>query len=167
VADMNAGRYLEEDLLDAEPSDFCVGVGGYPEKHFEAPNLDTDIRHLKEKVDAGADYIVTQMFFDNRHYFEFVGRCRDAGIDVPILAGLKILTHKRHLRSIPKNFQIEIPVELADAVEEAKPEHVSEVGVEWAERQVRDLFDHGAPAAHLYIMQSSETACRLMKRLDL
>jgi methylenetetrahydrofolate reductase (NADPH) len=167
VADMNAGHYLEEDLLDAEPSDFCVGVGGYPEKHFEAPNLKTDIRYLKEKVDAGAAYVVTQMFFDNRHYFSFVEECREAGIEVPILAGVKIITKKSQLTSVPKNFKVEIPVELADEVMAAKPEHVLEVGVAWAAKQVEELFDRGAPATHLYIMQSSTAARRLMEKLGL
>src|SRR5690625_6874483 len=102
---MNEGKYLEK-LMQAEPSNFCVGVAGYPEKHFEAPNLDWDIQHLKKKVDAGADYIVTQMFFNNQEYFDFVSKCRDYGIEVPIVPGLKILTRPEHLRFLPKYFHL-------------------------------------------------------------
>ena len=164
---MNEGHYLEDDLLDATPSDFCIGVSGYPEKHFEAPNLAADIRRTKEKVDAGADYIVTQMFFDNVYYRRFVAECRKAGIEVPIIPGLKILTLKSQLTSIPRNFKVEIPPALADEVAAAKPEHVMDIGVEWAKSQVEDLFTHDIPAAHFYIMQSSTAACRLMDQLKL
>lgn len=164
---MNEGDYLEDDLLDAEPSDFCIGISGYPEKHFEAPNLAADIRRTKDKVDAGADYIVTQMFFDNAYYHRFVAECRKAGINVPIIPGLKILTLKSQLASIPRNFKVEIPVALADEVAAAKREHVMDVGVEWARLQVLDLIAHDVPAAHFYIMQSSTAACRLMDQLKL
>jgi methylenetetrahydrofolate reductase (NADPH) len=167
IAAMNRGRYLEEDLLDAEPSGFCVGVGGYPEKHFEAPNLQLDIRYVKEKVDAGADYIVTQMFFDNRHYYGFVEHCRAAGIQVPIIPGLKILSSRAQLASIPRNFYVEIPAELADAVLDAAPEHVVAVGAEWALRQVEDLLAHGVPSVHFYIMQSAKAVSRVLNRLEL
>jgi len=111
IADMNKGKYVEDSLLDAKPTNFCVGVGGYPEKHFESPNLKADIKYLKEKVDAGADYIVTQMFFNNQVYFDFVKACRSEGIDVPIIPGLKILTAKSNLKSIPRKFYISIPEE--------------------------------------------------------
>lgn len=167
VAAMNEGRYLEEDLLDAEPTDFCIGVGGYPEKHFEAPNMETDIRHLKEKVDAGGEYIVTQMFFDNRAYFDFVDRCRAAGIEVPIIPGLKILSTQRQLTTLPRTFHVDVPTELADEVLAAKPEHAREIGVEWARRQVEELLERGVPAVHLYIMLSSTATKMLMDRLDL
>ena len=123
ISAMNQGKYLEADLLDAAPYDFCVGVGGYPEKHFEAANLMLDVRRVKEKVDAGAHYVVTQMFFDNRHYFHFVDLCREQGIQVPIIPGLKILTSEKQLASLPRNFYVEIPAELADQVL-ADPEHV-------------------------------------------
>jgi methylenetetrahydrofolate reductase (NADPH) len=166
IAGMNRGKYLEEDLLDAEPSKFCVGAGGYPEKHFEAPNLQLDIRYVKEKVDAGADYIVTQMFFDNRHYFRYVELCRAAGIQVPIIPGLKILSARPQLSSIPRNFYVEIPPALADAVLDA-PEHVLDVGVEWALRQVEDLLAHGVPTVHFYIMQSAKAVSRLLSQLEL
>ena len=133
---MNKGIYLEDSLLDARPTNFCIGVGGYPEKHFEAPNLKADIKFAKEKVDAGADYIVTQMFYDNKFYFEFVDKCREAGIKVPIIPGLKILTSKAQLHSIPKDFHVTIPSALADEIENAKPDVVLNIGVEWAANQV-------------------------------
>src|SRR5690606_34491719 len=125
---------------DATPTDFCVGCSGYPEKHFEAPNLDTDVRRTKEKVDAGAEYIVTQMFFDNRHYFDFVARCRAAGITVPIVPGLKVLTSKKQVVSIARTFHCEIPDAFTREIESAKPEHQQAVGVQWALEQTRDLL---------------------------
>ena len=167
ITDMNRGRYLEEDLLDAKPSDFCIGVAGYPEKHFEAPNLASDIRWTKAKIDAGAEYIVTQMFFDNRHYFGFVEECRRHGIEVPIIPGLKILTAKRQLSSVPRTFHCDIPVELAEEVEAAKPKHVLDVGVEWAAKQAQDLIDANAPSIHFYILQSSKAINSLLPRLKL
>jgi methylenetetrahydrofolate reductase (NADPH) len=165
IAAMNHGRYLEANLLDAEPTQFCIGVGGYPEKHFEAPNLDTDIRHARAKVDAGAEYIVTQMFFDNRHYHEYVARCRAAGIAVPIIPGLKVLSSKAQLTAIPRNFFVEIPSQLSDEALAAEPEQVMDIGVEWAHRQVQDLLDHGAPAIHFYVMQSATAIKKLMSRV--
>jgi methylenetetrahydrofolate reductase (NADH) len=167
IEDMNKGRYLEDSLLDAKPTNFCVGVGGYPEKHFEAPNLTTDIRFVKEKIDSGADYIVTQMFFDNKKYFEFVDQCRSMSITAPIIPGLKILTQKSHLVSVPKNFYINIPDELADEVYSAKPEQVMDIGVEWASKQVEELFDKNIPAVHFYILQNSKPVKKLMERLKL
>jgi methylenetetrahydrofolate reductase (NADPH) len=167
IADMNQGRYIEDDLADAEPSDFCIGVAGYPEKHFESPNLETDLRHTKNKVDVGGDYIVTQMFYDNRHYFEYVEQCRTSGIEVPIIPGLKILNSKRQLKSIPKMFFCEIPSELSEEVEAAKPEHVVEIGVEWTRRQAEELLNRGVPSLHFYIMQNSNAVTMLMKGLNL
>ncbi len=167
IAAMNQGKYLEENLLDAKPSNFCVGVGGYPEKHFEAPNLNVDIRFAKEKIDAGADYIVTQMFFDNKVYFKYVELCRQEGINVPIIPGIKILTSKAHLASIPKNFYINIPDALADEVYSAKPENVMDIGVEWAAKQVEELFSKGVQSVHFYIMQNSLPVKKLMSRLKL
>ena len=167
VAAMNHGRYLEQGLLDAEPTAFCIGVGGYPEKHFEAPNLETDVRHTKAKVDAGADYIVTQMFFDNARYFAYLERCRAAGITVPIIPGLKILSAKSQLASIPRNFFVDIPAELSDEVLAAEGDEVVEVGVRWAERQSQELLEHGVPALHFYVMQSSKAVTRLLDRLEI
>ena len=158
---MNEGQYIEKSLLDAQPSSFCIGVSGYPEKHFEAPNLQTDVRHAKTKVDAGGDYIVTQMFFDNRHYFRYVELCREAGITVPIIPGLKVLTGHRQMRSISRTFHCEIPAELSDAVE-ADPEHTLEIGIEWARRQVEELINEGVPSVHFYVMQSAEAVGRVL-----
>ncbi len=165
INDMNHGRYLEEDLLDAEPSNFCIGISGYPEKHFEAPNLKTDLAYTKKKVEAGADYIVTQMFFDNAAYFNLVELSRKTGIDVPIIPGLKILTSKAQVTSIPRNFYINIPEELADEVMTAKPEHVLEIGVNWAVTQVEDLLNHNVPSLHFYIMQNAKPINMLMEKL--
>ncbi len=165
IGDMNRGRYLE-DLEDAFPTDFCIGAAGYPEKHFEAPNLAADIKRVKQKVDAGAEYIVTQMFFDNRHYFSFVDECRNRGIDVPIIAGLRILTNARQLTSIPSSFHCEIPEALAHEIESA-PEHARDVGVAWAEGQVRELLEAGVPSVHFYVLASSRAAGEVLARLDI
>ena len=166
IIDMNSGKYLEDSLLDARPTDFCVGVSGYPEKHFEAPNLKTDIKFVKDKISAGAEYVVTQMFYDNKLYFKFVDLCRELGIKVPIIPGLKILTAKSHLNTVPKNFHINIPDELADEVMAAKPEYALDIGVEWAAKQVEDLFNKRVPSVHFYIMQNSKPIIKLMKRLN-
>ena len=166
IGAMNRGQFLEEDLLDADPTDFCVGVAGYPEKHFEAPNLDSDVRFTKAKIDAGGEFIVTQMFFDNRHYFSYVERCRAAGIEAPIIPGLKVLTSKKQLRTIPANFYCDIPIELADEAEAAgSRKQVIEVGVEWASRQAEELLAGGAPSIHFYVMQNAKAVGQVMERL--
>jgi methylenetetrahydrofolate reductase (NADPH) len=166
IAAMNRGRFLEEDLLDADPTDFCIGVAGYPEKHFEAPNLESDIRFTRTKIEAGAEYIVTQMFFDNRHYFHYVDCCREAGIEVPIIPGLKVLTSKKQLRTIPKTFYCDIPSELADEAEAAANRNeVVEVGVEWAARQAAELLERGVPSIHFYVMLNAKAVVRVMERL--
>lgn len=166
IADMNRGNYLE-DLLDADPASFCIGTSGYPEKHFEAPNLQADIRWAKEKVEAGAEYIVTQMFFDNRHYFRYLDECRRQGIEVPIIPGLKILTTRRQLRSIPRTFHCDIPSELTEEIEAAPRKHVRKIGVEWALRQTRELLERGVPSVHFYVMQNPKAINALMPQLDL
>lgn len=164
ITNMKSGTYLE-DLLDAEPADFCIGVAGYPEKHYEAPNLLTDIRHLKAKVAAGAEYIVTQMFFYNDPYFRFVDMCREEGITVPIIPGLKVLSSKEQLTSIPLNFHVDIPFELSEAIRKADREHALEAGAEWSARQAQDLLDRGAPAIHFYVIGRSKPVREVMKRL--
>ena len=166
IADMNNSRYLDEDLLDATPTDFCIGVGGYPEKHFESPNLKADVSYVKDKVDAGAEYIVTQMFFNNKHYFDFVDRCREAGITVPIIPGLKILSGKKHLHSIPRNFYVEVPEAISAEIEAAKPEHVLDLGVEWAYKQCEELLNKNVPALHFYIMHSVKPIQKLLDKLN-
>ena len=165
IMGMNRGKYLEENLLDARPSDFCIGVSGYPEKHFEAPNLKTDIKFVKSKVDAGADYVVTQMFFDNKVFFKYLELCHQEGIDAPIIPGLKILTNKSHLISIPKNFYINLPQELVDEVYSARPEQVLDIGIEWAANQVEELLKKNVKSVHFYIMQNSLPVIKLMDRL--
>jgi len=161
---MNQGQYLEK-LIDAAPTDFCIGVAGYPEKHFEAPNLTWDILNLKRKIDAGAEYVVTQMFFNNAHYFSFVERCRDVGITVPIIPGLKIITSQGQLQSLPRNFFLEMPEPLAAEIEAAKPEHVPDIGVEWALRQSEELMSAGVPCVHFYIMQTARHVTRVVEAL--
>jgi len=167
ITNMNNGVYLEEDLLDAASTDFCIGVGGYPEKHFEAPNLKTDIMYLKNKVDAGAHYVVTQMFFNNAHYFNFVKMCREAGINVPIIPGIKILTTKKHLSSLPKDFIIEIPEELSDEILNSDIKHTQEIGINWAYKQVEELLNFGVPAVHFYILQNAAPMQKLIKKLNI
>jgi methylenetetrahydrofolate reductase (NADPH) len=164
ITAMNHGRFLE-DLVDASPTEFCVGAAGYPEKHFEAPNLSADVKRVKQKVDAGAEYIVTQMFFDNRHYFSFVDECRDQGIEVPIIPGLKILTSARHLTSIPRIFHCEIPAALTHEIE-ATPEHVGDIGVAWAVEQVRELLESDVPSVHFYVLTSSRPVNAVLAKLD-
>jgi methylenetetrahydrofolate reductase (NADH) len=165
IIDMNNGKYLEDSLLDAKPTNYCIGIGGYPEKHFEAPNLKSDIRFIKQKVDAGADYVVTQMFFDNKFYFDFVDKCRLEGINVPIIPGIKILTSKVQLHTIPKNFHVTIPDTLSDEVYAAKPEDTLKVGVEWAVKQVEDLIGKNVPGVHFYVMLDSRPIKMLMERV--
>lgn len=167
IVNMNRGKYLEENLLDAKPTNFCVGASGYPEKHFEAPNLLTDVKYVKKKIDAGAEYVVTQMLYDNKAYFNFVDLCRKEGINVPIIPGLKILTTKPQLVNIPKNFYVNLPQELVGEVTAAKPEHVLDIGVEWAVKQVNELFDKNVPSVHFYIMLNSKPVKKLMEGLKL
>ena len=164
IYEMNKGVFLEE-IIDGIPTDFCVGVAGYPEKHFEAPNISWDILNLKRKVDAGAEYIMTQMFFDNKHYFEFVERCRDVGITVPIIPGLKVFTNKKQLQSLPSRFYLEIPEALAAEVEEAKPEHVVDIGIEWVLRQSEELINAGIPCIHFYILQTADVVKKVVSKL--
>lgn len=167
VVEMNRGNYLEEELMDAMPTDFCIGVGGYPEKHYEAPNLKIDINFLKQKVNAGAHYIVSQMFYNNSSFKNYYKLCREAGIEVPIIPGLKILTSKKHLTSLPRDFFIEIPEELAEEILKADQKHTVDIGIEWALKQIEDLLNFGIPAIHFYILQNVEPVKKLFSRLKL
>ena len=153
IDDMNKGHYLEE-LIDAAPTNFCVGVAGYPEKHFEAPNITWDVLNLKNKVDAGADYITSQMFFDPKAFFAFEAKCREVGITVPIIPGLKILTSKRQLQTLPSRFHVQIPEALAAEIESAKDEDVPEIGIRWALKMCEDLLEEGHNNLHFYIIQT-------------
>ncbi len=158
VADMNRGIYLDKGIENGSKTEFCIGVAGYPEKHFEAPNFDTDIYFAKKKIEAGASYIVTQMFFDNARYFEYVRKCRDAGIDVPIVPGLKILTKKYQVNSIPRKFFVDLPDDLVNAMRKAKTEKdIKQVGIEWCISQCRELKEKGAPCIHIYTMGDWES----------
>jgi methylenetetrahydrofolate reductase (NADPH) len=166
VQRMNKGIYLDDELQNTSPTDFCVGVAGYPEKHFSAPNLKTDLKYLKLKVDLGAEYIVTQMFFDNRKYFDFVDECRKAGIHVPIIPGIKPLTGKGQLTILPKTFHIDIPEELSEAVEKCKDNvSVKEVGIEWCVQQSKELIKNNVPTLHFYSMGKSDPIYRIAKEL--
>ena len=157
IKDLNSGKYLHGVIETNYNSDFCIGVGGYPEKHFESPSLQTDLKHLKEKVDAGADYIVTQMFFDNQKYFQFCEAAKKAGINVPIIPGLKPLAVKRHLQLLPQFFSIDLPESLISAVESCKTnKDVRQVGIEWAIQQSKELLDAGVPVLHYYSMGKSD-----------
>ncbi len=157
VVRMNCGKYLDEDVLNPVPTDFCIGVAGYPEKHFEAPNLKVDLKYLKKKVDMGAEYIVTQMFFDNRKFCEFVKKCREEGINVPIIPGLKPITTRKQTTVLPRIFHIDIPEELADEVEKCKNDaEVRKVGIEWGIKQSKELMAFGVPVLHYYSMGKSD-----------
>lgn len=166
IVAMNQGKFLDEDLENASPTNFCIGVAGYPEKHFAAPNLKVDLKYLKLKVDMGAEYIVTQMFFDNRKYFEFVRQCREAGIEVPIIPGIKPITTKSQASVLPTVFHIDIPEELSDEVERCRDNAaVKQVGVEWAVKQSRELIKFGVPTLHFYSMGKSDPIYRIAKEL--
>lgn len=166
VVKMNQGHYLDNTITNAEPSDFCIGVAGYPEKHFEAPNYESDLNFLKEKIKAGAEYIVTQMFFDNAQYFRFVDQCRAAGINVPIVPGLKPITKKYQLNSIPRFFHLNIPQDLANALINAKDADArNQVGIEWTVAQSKELKAAGAPCLHYYTMGDVETIKQIVEQV--
>jgi methylenetetrahydrofolate reductase (NADPH) len=153
AVNMNKGIYLEEDSIQGYKTDFNIGVAGYPEKHFESPNLKSDLKYLKAKIDAGAEYIVTQMFFDNKKYFDFVKRCREEGILVPIIPGIKPITAASQIHTIPRTFHVEIPDALSDAIEKCKtPEDVKKVGTDWCIAQSKELVQHHVPCLHYYTM---------------
>jgi len=158
IDDMNKGKYLDASITNGEPTDFCIGVAGYPEKHFESPNLAADLHFTKAKVEAGAHYIVTQMFFDNKKYFQFVKDCRDAGINVPIVPGLKPITKKSQLNSIPRKFFIDLPDTLVTEIMKAKDENaVRQIGIEWSIEQSKELKLAGVPCLHYYTMGDNNT----------
>lgn len=166
VADMNNGIYLHEEINNSFRTDFCIGVAGYPEKHFEAPNYQIDLDHLKRKVDAGADYIVTQMFFNNRKFFEFVDACRKAGIEVPIIPGVKPITNAVQINSLPSIFFTDIPNDLIKSVESCKNrEDVIQAGVEWTVQQCKELIEFGVPCIHFYTMGDWRTTRTIVEQI--
>ncbi|WP_283639772.1 methylenetetrahydrofolate reductase [NAD(P)H] [Mesonia mobilis] len=166
IVGLNKGEYLDDELLNKSKTNFCIGVAGYPEKHMEAPSLDQDVLRLKEKVDAGACYVVTQMFFDNNKYFEFVDKCRKAGITVPIIPGLKPLASKKQLSILPHRFHVDLPDELTLEVLKCKSkEEVRQVGVEWCIKQSKELIKGGAPVLHYYSMGKSDNIQKIAGEL--
>lgn len=166
TANLNHGIYLEEDIRDGFRTNFCIGVAGYPEKHFEAPNPETDLNHLKAKVEAGAEYITTQMFFDNKKYFDFVKACRAAGIDVPIIPGLKPLTSKKQLSVIPRTFHVDLPTELINEIMKCKTDaEVEKVGTEWLLQQSKELKAAGVPVLHYYTLGKPRVIYNVVKEI--
>ena len=163
VHEMNNGIYLDEELKSSAPTNFCIGVAGYPEKHFEAPNMRSDIHFLKKKVEVGADYIVTQMFFDNQQYFDFVNLCRENDITIPIIPGIKPISTKKQLTLLPQRFHLNVPNLLVDEVLKCKSnEAVRQVGVEWAIQQTKELIEFGAPCIHFYTMGKSDNVQKIV-----
>lgn len=166
IMDLNKGQYQESDIIDGLKSDFCVGVAGYPEKHIEAPNLDTDIYFLKRKIDLGAEYVTTQMFFDNSHYYQYVNKCREHGVMVPIIPGLKPITSKRQLSVLPSVFNVDIPLDLTKEMLAAKTDEACEqIGEEWLLMQCRDLLQQKAPILHFYTLGKPHVISNVLKKL--
>jgi len=166
VTNMNKGIYLDDELEHPQATNFCVGVAGYPEKHFEAPNLDTDFQYLKKKVEMGAEFIVTQMFFDNQVYFKFVELCRKHDINVPIIPGLKPMATLKHLTLLPQFFHLDIPEALSKEIATCKDNKaVKEVGIEWCVQQCKELIKFGAPVLHFYTMSRSELVGRVAREV--
>lgn len=166
VMNMNNGIYLEEDLKNAVKTNFCIGVAGYPEKHFEAPNMKSDLAYLKAKVDAGAEYVTTQMFFDNAKYFEFVKCCREAGINVPIVPGLKPISSKKQMNIIPRTFHVDIPEELSTEILKCKSDaDVAQVGTEWLLKQSLELKAAGVPVLHYYTLGKPDIIAKVVKEV--
>ena len=166
ITNLNRGKYLHEVIETADCADFCIGVAGYPEKHLEAPSLQSDLIRLKEKVDAGADYVVTQMFFDNKKFFQFVDAARNMGITVPIIPGIKPIAVKRHLQLLPQVFRIDLPQNLIDAVDSCENNKaVRQVGIEWAIEQSKELKAAGVPVLHYYSMGKSDNIHAIAKEV--
>ncbi len=165
IVNMNNGKYLEETLEDTTPTSFCIGVAGYPEKHFEAPNREIDLDNLRHKVSTGASYIVTQMFFDNKKFFRFRDECRKAGIEVPVIAGLKPVSALNDINLLPQTFHIDMPNELVKELKKCKTDREArEVGIEWATMQSKELIRDGVPGIHYYTLGRSDNVARIVKQ---
>ena len=166
VVELNRCIFLDDELEQAHHSDFCIGVSGYPEKHMAAPNLELDMKYLKQKVDKGADYIVTQMFFDTQKYIDFVTKCREMDITIPIVPGLKPITSLRQLTILPQIFHIDLPFDLTNALEKAKNnDQAKEIGIEWAIQQSKELIEFGVPTLHYYSMGKSESVYKVAREV--
>lgn len=166
VSSMNNGIYIDEDIKSGGKTNFCMGVAGYPEKHFEAPNLEIDLLKLKEKVDAGADYIMTQMFFDNQKFFDFVKACKTIGINVPIIPGLKPITNKKQLSFLPRIFHVDIPTDLSNAINKCKTDaECEQVGAEWLVQQSKELKQFGVPVLHYYTLGKPKVIKSVVEKL--
>lgn len=166
IIQMNEGRYLHEETEIGFQTDFCVGVAGYPEKHFEAPSMKFDLKYLKEKVEKGAEYIVTQMFFDNQKYFDFVQKVRDAGINIPIIPGIKPITTLGQITILPRTFFLDLPDPLMDELEKCKTNaDVRDVGIQWAIHQCKELIDAKVPSLHFYTMSKADTTYKIAKEV--
>ena len=166
VTNLNSGIYLEDDIRDGFKTNFCIGVAGYPEKHFESPNFEADMAYLKAKVEGGADYIVTQMFFDNKKFFDFVNRCRKEGINVPIIPGLKPITNKKQLSVIPRTFHVDIPTELSTEIMKCKSDaEVEIVGSEWLYAQSKELKEANVPVLHYYTLGKPSVIKNVVEKL--
>jgi methylenetetrahydrofolate reductase (NADPH) len=164
LAGINEGKYLDSNIINGDKTNFCIGISGYPEKHFESPSLKTDMEYTKQKVEAGADYIVTQMFFNNEKYFDYVKACKEMGINVPVVPGLKPITKKYQLNSIPRLFFIDLPDEFVKEVNKAKTDDdVKEVGIEWCIKQSKELKAAGVPCLHYYTMGDAATIKRIVE----
>lgn len=164
IQDMNHGKYLEETLLDPASTHFCIGVAGYPEKHFEAPNGFTDMDNLKTKIDAGASYIVTQMFFDNQKFLKFRGDCKEAGINVPVIPGIKPISMLNDIKLLPQTFHIDVPNDLVKAINKCTTDKdAREVGIEWSAMQSKELIKVGVPGIHYYTLGRSDNIARIVK----
>lgn len=166
INNLNQGKYLHEIIETPYKSDFCVGVAGYPEKHLESPSLDSDLKRLKEKVDAGAHYVVTQMFFDNKKYFDFVSKAREIGITVPIIPGIKPIAIQRHMQILPQVFRLDLPEPLISEIEKcSNNKEIRQVGIEWAIQQSKDLISAGVPVVHYYSMGKSSNIKAIAKEV--
>ncbi len=166
IEQLNQGHYLEKDIKNYRSTDFCIGVAGYPEKHSESPNLESDLHFLKKKIEAGAEYIVTQMFFDSQKYFDFVKNCRAKGIDVPIIPGLKPITSQSQMISLPQTFHVDLPEILVKEMLKCKNnDEIRQVGIDWAIYQAKELLEFGVPGLHFYTMGKSDNIRKIAEAI--